>query len=205
MHTKIIDATNNLQSNALVSMPFYCYTWMMNSCCWAVPPYTCCNLNFYFLCFSRNRFINNWKSQSSNSCNCIFISFVVHDIIMLCNSCFGLCNFLFALFGRRDTQHQQNTYLQGMQTLSISHSLLDLLPHSYVASLYHLWMHCLTKIVYLEPVSLLSWLLSFLPDSFSAYPKCTLTPRSKITKLLYGLRTTVISLFPLLNKPKKLV
>jgi len=43
------DATNNLQSNALVSMPFYCYTWMMNSCCWAMPPYTRCNLNFYFL------------------------------------------------------------------------------------------------------------------------------------------------------------
>jgi len=51
----------------------------------------------FFLCFSRNRFINNWKSQSFNSCNCIFISFVVHGIIMLYTSCFGLCNLLFAL------------------------------------------------------------------------------------------------------------
>jgi len=38
MHTQIIDATNNLQYIDVFSKPFYCFTWMMNSCYWAVQP-----------------------------------------------------------------------------------------------------------------------------------------------------------------------
>jgi len=32
-----------------------------------VPPLTCCNLHFCFLYFSRDRLVNNWKIQSSNT------------------------------------------------------------------------------------------------------------------------------------------
>jgi len=40
--------------------------------------------------------INHWKIQPSDTCNCSFICFVVQRIIMLYNSCFAVCNFLFA-------------------------------------------------------------------------------------------------------------
>jgi len=39
-------------------------------------------LNFYFLNFCNESFIKHWKIRSSNSCNYIFISFVVHRNIM---------------------------------------------------------------------------------------------------------------------------
>jgi len=40
----------------------------------------------------------HWKMQPSNSCNSISISFVIHRIIILYNSCLAVCNFLFAQF-----------------------------------------------------------------------------------------------------------
>jgi len=60
---------------------------------------------------------------------CIFICFVVQNIIMLYNS----WQLSFGTVSRRDTQHQLNTAWQTTQSSSISHSLLNLLPLSSVA------------------------------------------------------------------------
>jgi len=64
--------------------------------------------------------INNWKIHLQLD---VFISFVVHSIIRLYNSCFGLCNFLFAMLAE-GVQHQQITCLQATQVLLVTLCLI---------------------------------------------------------------------------------
>jgi len=70
-----------------------------------------------------------WKIQPSNICNCIFVSFVVHRILMLCKNCFAVCNFLFAQFaegiGLSSTIASHANF--------ISQSSINLLPRPYAA------------------------------------------------------------------------
>jgi len=108
---------------------------------------SCCKLNFYFPKFSGERFINHWEIQPSNTCNYIFIFFVVHSITIMYNSCFAVCKFSFCTFCTRDAQHQKNPVLQDMQTLSVP--LLYIFCHSHVQLSNH-WMQWLTKNTYRE-------------------------------------------------------
>jgi len=72
----------------------------------------------------------------------ILISFVVQDI-MLYNS----WQFSFCTISRRGTQHQQNTALQAMQSLSITLCQIFWHPRTQLS---HIWRHWLTKSPYLE-------------------------------------------------------
>jgi len=69
-----------------------------------------CKLNCFFPNFSSDRFIKHYKIQPSNTCNCIFISFTVHRIIMVYNSCFAVCNFSFYTVCTRDTHPHSPKY-----------------------------------------------------------------------------------------------
>jgi len=66
-------------------------SYMINSCCDQCIIKKLLNFSFHS---GSNRFINHWKIQPSNTSNCIFISFGVHCIIALYNSCFAVCKFL---------------------------------------------------------------------------------------------------------------
>jgi len=97
---------------------------LINSCCWALSSYGSCKLNFYFPNFSSDKFISPWKIKPSTICYCIFISFVDNRILMQCrliaDSCFAVCNFLFAQFAEGiGLQPQQILAFQAMQTLSL--------------------------------------------------------------------------------------
>ena len=101
---------------------------------------------------------------------CILLSFVVQNTIMLCNS----CQLSFCTVIRRHTQNQLNTSLQA--TPAQSGTLCQIFCHSRM-QLSHIWIHFrLTKNAYLELSSVFSEHLSFLPISLSACPKCMLTP-----------------------------
>ena len=109
---------------------------------------------------------------------CIFISFVVQNTIVLCNS----CQLSFCTVIRRHTQNKLNTSLQA--TPAQSGTLCQIFCHSRTQR-SHIWMHFrLTQNAYLDLSSVFSEHLSFLPISLSAYARCMLTPMlSKITKL----------------------
>ena len=79
---------------------------------------TTCKLNFYFLNFSSDRFINQWKIKPSNIRNCIYIYFMVLRNIFLQNSCFAVCIFLFARLV--EEIHHRIPSCQVMQTLSVT-------------------------------------------------------------------------------------
>ena len=67
IYTKFISVTKFSLFIVIFSMPFDCFTWMIHSCCWAVPSYRWCKLNFYFLNFSSDRFSTNGKFNLTTS------------------------------------------------------------------------------------------------------------------------------------------
>ena len=123
-------------------------------------------------------------------------------IVMLYNTCFAVCNFLFAQFAGGMHSTRWIILCLASHTNFINHSSLNLLPH---AQLSNLWCICwLNKSAYLDPGSVFSKLLSSLPVSFSAYLMYTLT--RKITKhFLHSFNTNLLFLFALCNITNSLV
>ena len=189
----------NFQINVVISsIPFYHFAQMINSCVVlcdhrdATRSISTFTLAVTILLSTRKFII---------STQCIFLSFVVQNTIMLCNS----CQLSFCTVIRRHTQNQLNTSLQATPTQS--GTLCPIFCHSCM-QLSHIWIHLrLTKNACLELSSVLSQHLSFLPISLSAYPKCMLTPTlSKITKLFYTASTPLsASMCSLCDKPNKQV
>ena len=98
--------SSNLRKQAPLYMEFHLLQGTLQQCI----VFIWCKLNCYFFVnFNTDRFINNGKTQPSNTCICIFI-FLVHHITMLYNSCFAVCNFLhsFIVCTSVTTQHQPN-------------------------------------------------------------------------------------------------
>ena len=166
---------------------------LINNCCWAVGSQSSAiNLAASsisdFLSSAVTGLLTNGRFTLLTPATTV--SFLLWPTVLLCCIIAAL---RFAVFFLRSLQKGYTAPAEtcfASHANSVNHSSLNLLPLSYA-----------------EPSSLFSELFISLPVSFSAYPKCTLTPMwSKITQLfLHSFNITMVSLFTLCNIKNSLV
>jgi len=122
--------------------------------------------------FNSDRFINYWNIQLSYTCNSIFVTCVVHHIILLYNSWFAVSNFLFAQLAEEvHSTSRILLYKPCKLYQSFSYKSSEVLIRSFPN------LGCIGSQKRIPEIrSAFSELSNWLPVPFSAYTKCTHTP-----------------------------